>query len=126
VPAGELFGHGERAFQVLLEGQKVPDLGRYGIGASSVTANRSTIASSGAASTSCRANSRTVSLRLINANIDKAADSPFHALMGRAQIQQTALTVKDHRHPFTPVTSADRQLHRFLLLLRHRKVRSMS
>jgi hypothetical protein len=30
VPAGELFGYGERAFQVLLEGQKVPDLGRHG------------------------------------------------------------------------------------------------
>jgi hypothetical protein len=65
---------------------------------------------------------------LINASIDaKAADSPFHALMDRAQIQQTALTVKDHRHQFTPVTSADRrQLPRFLLLFRHRKVRSMS
>ena len=124
MPAGELFGHGERAFQVLLEGQKVPDLGRHGDRGQQRTADWSTIASSGAASTSCRASSRTVSLPLINASIDaKAADSPFHALMGRAQIQQTALTVKDHRHPFTPATSADRrQLHRF----RHRKVRSMS
>jgi hypothetical protein len=129
VPAGELFGYGERAFQVLLEGQKVPDLGRHGHRGQQrhrLPVHHRLLR--------CRLHQLPGQLEdrsrrpLINASIDaKAADSLFHALMDRAQIQQTALTVKDHRHQFTPVTSADRrQLHRFLLLLRHRKVRSMS
>jgi cytochrome P450 len=94
-----------------------------------VAVSGSTIASSGAASTNCRATSRTASPpsdRRQHRRQCGGLTSP-HAFMGRAQIQRTALTVKDHRHPLTPVTNADRrQLHRFLLLLRHRKVRSTS